>query len=62
MLTAIATLLLSAVGGGIIGALFTDSYPKDSICSTCETNTTDDDYYYEEQYDGDRNGEYEYMY
>lgn len=36
MLTAIAVLLLSAVGGGIIGSLLTTTYPADSICHDCE--------------------------
>ena len=34
MLTAIAVLLLSAVGGGIIGSVLTESYPKSS-CADC---------------------------
>jgi len=36
MLTAMAVLLLSAVGGGIVGALLTSTYPADSICDDCE--------------------------
>ena len=36
MLTAIAVLLLSAVGGGVVGAYLTNSYPNDSICYECK--------------------------
>ena len=36
MLTALAVLLLSAVGGGIVGALLTSTYPADSICGQCK--------------------------
>lgn len=36
MLTALAVLLLSAVGGGIVGALLTSTYPADSICNQCK--------------------------
>ena len=36
MLTALAVLLLSAVGGGVVGAYLTTLYPADSICSQCE--------------------------
>ena len=35
MLTAIAVLLLSAVGGGMVGAFLTNSYPHDVICEEC---------------------------
>jgi|GEM_PF-6169210 16S rRNA G1207 methylase RsmC len=35
MLTALAVLFLSAIGGGIIGAVLTDSYPKDVTCTDC---------------------------
>jgi esterase/lipase len=35
MFTAIAVLLLSAVGGGIVGAYLTNSYPADNICQDC---------------------------
>ncbi len=35
MLTALAVLLLSAVGGGIFGSILTESYPKDVACSDC---------------------------
>jgi hypothetical protein len=59
MLTAITALLLSAIGGGLVGALMTDAYPKDT-CTTCDTNKTES--YYEENYDEPKNGEYEYTY
>jgi hypothetical protein len=36
MLTALAVLLLSAVGGGVVGAYLTTLYPADTICSTCQ--------------------------
>jgi len=36
MLTAIAVLLLSAVGGGVVGAYLTNSYPHDAICYECK--------------------------
>jgi len=36
MLTAIAVLLLSAVGGGVVGAYLTNSYPNDAICYECK--------------------------
>ena len=35
MLTAIAVLLLSAVGGGVEGAYLTNSFPNDAICLEC---------------------------
>ena len=35
MLTAIAVLLLSAVGGGMVGAFLTTTYPHDVICEEC---------------------------
>jgi len=35
MLTAIAILLLSAVGGGMVGVFLTNSYPHDAICEEC---------------------------
>ncbi len=35
MLTALAVLFLSAIGGGIIGSVLTDSYPKDATCTDC---------------------------
>ena len=36
MLTAIAVLLLSAVGGGMVGAFLTNSYPNEAICYECQ--------------------------
>lgn len=36
MLTAIAVLLLSAVGGGVIGSYLTTSNSESTICSQCE--------------------------
>jgi hypothetical protein len=36
MLTALAVLLLSAVGGGVVGAYLTTLYPAEPICSQCQ--------------------------
>jgi hypothetical protein len=51
MLTAIAVLLLSAIGGGMIGAFLTDAYPNNSICKNCEDKAKyiEEQKYYEAQ-------------
>jgi hypothetical protein len=65
MVTAISILLLSAVGGGLVGSLLTTNYPKEPICGDCDDKksgyerdvgyygdeySSDDQYYSDEQY------------
>jgi len=51
MVTALSILLLSAVGGGIIGSVLTTTYPKESVCGSCEDKQIERDVdYYEDDY------------
>jgi hypothetical protein len=49
MLTAIAVLIVSAVGGGLVGAYLTGTYPSDGICETCQEKSIEqqESYYYQ---------------
>jgi hypothetical protein len=36
VLTAIAVIIVSAVGGGVVGAVLTSQYPANNICTSCQ--------------------------
>jgi hypothetical protein len=58
MITAITVLILSAVGGGLVGSALTSNLPKEPICNPCDDIQQNEDleYSYEEE---DNNG-YDY--
>jgi hypothetical protein len=64
MLTAIAVLLVSAIGGGVVGAYLTTTYPSENICNSCEEKALyQQDLVYESlQREEKQSREEEYMY
>ncbi|EJF06600.1 hypothetical protein ThvES_00013300 [Thiovulum sp. ES] len=55
MLTAIAVLIVSAVGGGVVGAFLTTQYPASAICGNCQERAVSQQYqmdsYYQRELD-----------
>jgi hypothetical protein len=50
VLTAIAVLIVSAVGGGVVGAFLTAQYPANSICGSCQDRAVSQQYQMESYY------------
>jgi hypothetical protein len=55
MLTAIAVLIVSAVGGGVVGAFLTTQYPASAICGNCQEKAVTQQYQMDSYYQKELN-------